>query len=106
MGITYDVLDRDMAAHVGRRVLVEATFDATYTAGGEALGPDDVRLDGLDSVQVLSGITGGGYVVRHDPSAGTLQVFVEADLGGPLTEAAGGTDLTGESVRLEIEGRS
>lgn len=106
MGVTYDVLDRDMAAHVGRRVLVEATFDAAYTAGGEALTAGDVRLDSLDAVSVLSGVTDSGYVVRHDAAAGTLQVFVEADLGGPLAEAAGGTDLTGETVRLEVEGRS
>lgn len=106
MGVSYDVLDREMAAHVGRRILVEATFDASYTSGGESLGSSDVRLDSLDTVSVLSGVTASGYVVRHDAAAGTLQVFVEADVGGPLAEAADGTDLSGETVRLEVTGRS
>lgn len=106
MGVTYDVLDRDMAAHVGRRIIVEATFDLSYTAGGEALGPGDVRLDTIEGVSVLGSVTGGGYAVGYDAGAGTLRVYEEDAVAGPLAEVAGGTDLSGESVRLEIIGRS
>lgn len=106
MGISYTIHDRGFAPNVGRSHLVDASFDTSYTAGGEPLAPSDARLDRLDAVEVLSDVSPGGYVVGYDLTAETLKVFEGPDLRGPLVEVAGGTDLSAEEVRLRVTGRS
>ena len=105
MGVTYT---RDDHRWVGnqRVVTAEAAFDASYTAGGEALTAGDVDLGVIQNVDVQSNTTGSGYVVEWDDDAGTLVVREESDTGGGLTEVADATDLSGEEVTIRVWGRS
>lgn len=89
-----------------RVAVVTATFSSSYTSGGEALTAGDVGMDSIESVVVASGATASGYVPRYDGSAGTLQLFEESGAAGPLSEVAGATDVSSESVTLYIRGRS
>lgn len=105
MGISYSI---EQARPIGVQAnkIVEATFDASYTAGGESLGPSDVNLSKIESVTVMSVVTNSGYVIRHNRDSGTLQAYESPGTASSLTEVAGGTDLTGEGVRIEVKGRS
>lgn len=104
---TFSVDDDGWDGDTHRRVLATATMSSSYSAGGEALAASDVDLETIDSVTVLHGATTGGYVPRYDPAAGTLQLFVASGTAGnPLQEVAGSTDVSTESIELEIRGRS
>ena len=89
-----------------RRVLATATMSNSYTAGGEALTPGDVGLESIDSVTVLHGVTAGGYVPRYDPAADAILLYEASGSAGALAEVAGATDVSSETVKLEIRGRS
>lgn len=103
MGISYEPIKRRFVATYREQTL-EATFDASYTAGGEALDPGDANLGHIQNVTVESVTTDSGYVVQWDDDAGTLVVREGGGAGAPLAEIAGGTDLTGETVRLRVRG--
>jgi hypothetical protein len=104
MGVTYSRLDERLTGGIQRERVVEAQFDASYTADGEPLTPADAGLSEIDNVSIESGTTDSGYVLEWTGSA--LVVREESDTGGGLTEVADGTDLSGESARLSIRGRS
>ncbi|UIP00341.1 hypothetical protein Hbl1158_02930 [Halobaculum sp. CBA1158] len=106
MGITYTKQDDGWTGGVQREVVLDAAFDADYTAGGESLDPADADLGAIENVDIESITTDSGYVVEWDNDAGTLVVREESDTGGGLTEVAGATDLSGESIRLSVRGRS
>ncbi len=106
MGISYTEQDHRWTGGGQREKVVEAAFDSTYTAGGESLAPSDVGLGSIENVTIESGTTDSGYVVEWDPATGVLVVREESDAGGGLTEVADATDLSGESIRLSIRGRS
>ena len=106
MGITYTELDDRPTGGVQREIVAEAQFDGSYTAGGEALAAGDVGLGTINNVTVESVATDSGYVVRWDYDAGTLVVFEATGSAGALSEAAGGTDLSGEAIRIAVRGRS
>lgn len=105
MGISY-TLEQERPIGVQANKIVEATFSGAYTAGGEPLNPSDVNLGKIEGVTVMSVVTNSGYVIRHNRDAGTLQAYESPGVASSLTEVAGGTDLTGEGVRLTVKGRS
>lgn len=104
MGVNYTVEERRLAGRIGRETALTAAFDASYTAGGEPLAASDAALDTLDEVAVRETVTEGGYVVGYDESAGTLKVYEGGGAGAPLSEVAGATDLSTETVRLTVRG--
>ncbi|WP_254768228.1 hypothetical protein [Salinilacihabitans rarus] len=106
MGITYTETDHRWTGGIQREKTVEAAFDSSYTAGGEPLTPTDVGLGSIENVTIESGTTDSGYVVQWDDATEALVVREESDAGGGLTEVADATDLSGESVRLAVRGRS
>lgn len=86
---------------------IEATFDGSYTTGGETLAASDADLGSIEHVDVVEGTTAKGYVVRWDKANGTLQAFEAAADGNALDEvAAGKADLNGETIQLRVWGRS
>ena len=92
---------------VHRRVRATVTFSASYSAGGEAIAPGDFGLGSIHTVDVLSNMTNSGYSVRWDDAAGTLQVFDEGDTAtAGMEEVAAATDLSGESITVDVVGRS
>ena len=105
MGISYTQPRHGWSGNQ-RHVTLEAQFDASYTAGGEALNPDDAGLGTIESVAIESGASESGYVARWDDAAGTLMMFEENATAGPLAEVAGATDLSTESLRVSVWGRS
>lgn len=108
MGISYS-LDTSEHRWVGtqRVQVVTATFDGSYTSGGEALNPSDADLATIEHVDVVEGTTAKGYVVRWDKANGTLQAFEAAADGNPLDEvAAGKADLNNETIDIRVWGRS
>lgn len=105
MGISYTRDDHRWLSNQ-QEVTLTASFDASYTTGGEALNPDDAGLGRIENVDIESITTDSGYVVEWDDDAGTLVVREESDTGGGLTEVAAGTDLSTESIRLSVRGRS
>lgn len=106
MGITYTEDDHRWTGGIQREVVVEASFDSSYNVGGEALTPGDVGLGSIGNVTVESQTTDSGFVVEWDDTNDALVVREESDTGGGLTEVADATDLSGESVRLSVRGRS
>ncbi|MFC7044293.1 hypothetical protein ACFQH6_20470 [Halobacteriaceae archaeon GCM10025711] len=106
MGITYTKQADGWTGGTQREVVVDAAFDSSYTAGGEALTPSDVGLKKIENVDIESVTTDSGYIVEWDNDAGTLVVREESDTGGGLSEVADATDLSGESIRLSVRGRS
>lgn len=105
MGITYTRDDHRWNG-TQREVVVDAAFDSSYNAGGETLNPGDVGLGSIENVSIESNTTDSGYVVEWDDANDALVVREESDAGGGLTEVADATDLSGESVRLSVRGRS
>ena len=105
MGITLTTV-ASYGDDIRRVEQVEATFDASYTAGGESITPADVDLGSIESASIDSGASPGGYVPRFDPETNSVLMFEENATAGPLAEVAGGSDLSGETVRLTIRGRS
>lgn len=96
MGLT---LTRIKGAAIGNLKLriVDATYDASYAAGGESLTADDL---GCDPVFVLAEPT-DGYVFEYDKGASKLMAFFSdnnAVADGVLIEASG--DLSSVVVRL------
>lgn len=90
-----------------REVVLEASFDTSYTAGGESLAPGDAGLGIIENVTIESGASDSGYVARWDDANGTIMMFEETDsTSAPLGEVAGTTDLSAESVRISVRGRS
>lgn len=104
MGVTYSVEDRRLAGRIGRETVLTAQFDTSYTAGGEALTASDADLGTLEDVFVRETVTESGYVVGYDESAATLKVYEGGGAGAPLSEVAGATDLSTETVRLLVRG--
>lgn len=105
MGISYTTNDSGWDGN-NVTAVVTGAFDASYTAGGESLAAADVGMGSIERVVVASGATESGYVARHDAAAGTIQLFEENASAGPLAEVAGGTDVSSETVRLHVYGRS
>lgn len=105
MGVTLTTVE-SYGDDIRRVEQVEATFDASYTAGGEAITATDVDLGSIESVSIDSGASPSGYVPRFDHGTNSILMFEENATAGPLAEVAGATDLTGETVRLTIRGRS
>lgn len=105
MGVTLTTVE-SYGDDIRRVEQVEATFDASYTAGGEAITATDVNLGSIGSVSIASGASPSGYVPRYDADTDSILMFEENATAGPLVEVAGGTDLSGETVRLTIHGRS
>lgn len=105
MGISFSEIQEEPVANQVIKY-VEATFDASYTAGGEPVTASDVRLGRINTVSISSGLSAGGYSPRWDAAAGTLMMYQDGGAGAPSAEVAGGTDLTGETVRLTVRGRS
>lgn len=105
MGITYTREDHRWVGNQ-RVVTLEADFDASYNVGGEALNPGDAGLSQIENATLESGTTDSGYVVQWDDVNGALIVREESDTGGGLTEVADLTDLSAESVRITVRGRS
>lgn len=105
MGISYTQDDHSWLGNA-REVTLVGSFDASYTAGGEPLTPGDAGLREIESVDIVSNATEGGYLPRWDDAAGTIMMFHETDttLGG-AEEVAAGTDLSAETVRLRVRGR-
>lgn len=101
MGVS---LTQDDHRWVGNQRVVDATatFDASYTNGGEAISPPDVDLDAIESVSIDSGLTSGGNPVEYDPTSGVLVVYdnTHSEL------ADGSSAVDGETVSLTIRGRS
>lgn len=89
-----------------RRVIVDATLSNSYTAGGEAISADDLDLDDIEDVVVMEGATTGGYVPRYDTATDQILLFEAGADGTPLDEVAAATDVSTETVRLEVRGRS
>ena len=105
MGISYTQQSHGWSGNQ-RQVTLEAQFDASYTAGGEPLAAADAGLGSIEGVNVESGASESGYVARWDDAAGTLMMFEEDATAGPLAEVAGATDLSTESLRVTVWGRS
>ena len=105
MGISYTKV-REAPVANQRRVVLDAAFDTSYTAGGEALAADDARLGSVELVTVGSGASESGYVPRYDAESESLLMFEENGNAGPLAEVADATDLSTETVRLVVWGRS
>lgn len=106
MGIEYTEERHGWTGGGQREKTIEAAFDATYTEGGEPLTAADVGFGRIQNVSIESGTTQSGYVVQWDDEAEVLIVREESDAGGGLVEVAPDTDLSGESVRLSVRGRS
>lgn len=105
MGATFATDDRRFINSIGRVVDLTVTFDTSYTAGGEPITAADAGLQTLASVTVHETVTEGGYVVGYDASAGTLKVYGSGGTAdAPLSELAGGTDLSTESVKVSVRG--
>lgn len=85
-----------------RVVTATATFDASYTNGGEAIAPTDVDLNTIESVSIDSGTTSGGNPVEYDRTSGVLVVYdsTHSEL------ADGSAAVDGQTVTLTIRGRS
>lgn len=105
MGLTLTTVE-SYGDDIRRVEQVEAEFDASYTGGGEPFTASDVRLGSIGSVTVASGASPGGYVPRFDADSNSILMFEEDATAGPLAEVADGSDLSGETVRLTINGRS
>lgn len=106
MGISWSRDESDWDGGHQRRERLTGAFDSSYTAGGEPLTPDDAGLDHIESVSVLSPATESGYVVRYDHNADAVLLFEENATTGPLAEVADATDVSTESVDIEVRGRS
>lgn len=105
MGVSYTQEDHSWLGN-GREVVLTASFDASYTAGGEPLNPGDAGLRDIESVTIETGATETGYNPRWDPANGTVMMFHETDTTtGGANEVAAGTDLSTETVRLRVRGR-
>lgn len=105
MGISYSRVDHRWVGNQ-REVVLEASFDASYTAGGEALTAGDAGLREIDNVNIESGASESGYVARWDDANGTLMMFEETDsTSASLGEVAGSTDLSTETLRVTVRGR-
>lgn len=105
MGITYTVNDHKWLGNQ-RVSIVEAQFDASYTAGGEALVADDVGMDDVENVLFEEPVSQGGYVAAYRDANGTIKMYETGGAGSTLTEVAGATDLSTESVTIQVWGRS
>lgn len=105
MGITYTVDDHKWLGNQ-RVAVVTASFDASYTAGGEPLVADDVDMDGIGAVLFEEPVSEGGYVASYREGTGTIKMYTSGGGGSPLAEVAGATDLSTESVTLQVWGRS
>jgi len=106
MGISYSTGDHRWLGNQ-RVQTITATFDGSYTSGGETLAASDANLGSIEHVDVVEGTTAKGYVVRWDEANGTIQAFEAAADGNPLDEvAAGKADLNGETIKLRVWGRS
>lgn len=106
MGISYATQAETLIANQ-RVVTIEATFDGSYSSGGEALDPADAGLDSIAHVDMVEGCTAKGYVVRWDKANGTIQAFESSADGSPLDEvSAGKADLNNETIQLRVWGRS
>lgn len=107
MGISYTQADHRWTGGNQREVTLDGAFDTSYTAGGEALNPGDAGLTTIENVDIESVSTESGYVARWDDANGTILLFEETDsTSAPLGEVAGGTDVSTESVRVSVRGRS
>lgn len=106
MGIAYTQQD-DRPVGNQRVVTLEATFDAAYSTGGEALSAADADLGTIEHVDIVEAVTAKGYVIRWDKATGTIQAFEASTDGTPLDEvAAGKADLENETIQLRVWGRS
>lgn len=106
MGISYTKQSHRWIA-TQRVQTVEATFDGSYTSGGEDLVASDAGLGSIDHVDVVEGTTAKGYVVRWDNANGKVQAFESSADGSPLDEvAASKSDLNNETIELRVWGRS
>ncbi|MDT3434693.1 hypothetical protein [Haloarcula sp. 1CSR25-25] len=106
MGISWTKDDDDWDGAHSRRVRLTGAFDTSYTSGGEPLTPSDADLGSIESVTVLSPSTESGYVVRYDHDTDEVLLFQEDASAGPLAEVAGSTDVSTETVAIEVRGRS
>lgn len=106
MGISWTRDESDWDGGHQRRERLTGAFDNSYTNGGESLTPSDAGLDHIESVAVLSPATESGYVVRYDHDTDVVQLFEENASAGPLAEVADTTDVSTETVDIEVRGRS
>lgn len=105
MGVTYTVQEHKWLGNQ-RIAVVEAQFDASYTAGGEPLAANDVDFDDVQSVLFEEPVSEGGYVAAYRDADGTIKMYETGGAGATLSEVAGATDLSTESVTLQVWGRS
>jgi hypothetical protein len=102
MGYSASIVN-ERAVSNQRVVTADVTFDGSYTNGGETLTPGDFGLDHIESVTVASVLTdGSGLPVRYDPSGPSLLVYDASH----TEQSAGAAAVDGETVRLEVWGRS
>lgn len=104
MGVSYSV-DRDgYDGGIRAEAKLTASFDTSYTAGGEPLTAADARMGRIDDVVLADNVTESGYIARYDQSAGTIVMYEGGGAGATLSEVAGSTDLSSESVTLLVRG--
>lgn len=105
MGASYSVAREEPLGN--QRVLsVDVDFDSSYTAGGESVSASDVGLGTINTVSISSGLSAGGYAPRWDHEAGTLMMYQDGGADSPSSEVADAADLSGETVRITVRGRS
>lgn len=106
MGVSWAVDDDGWSGGTQREVRLTGSFDASYNNGGESLTPDDAGLDAIEDVVVLSPATESGYVVRYDHDSDSVILFEEDGSAGSLAEVTDGSDVSTETVDLQVRGRS
>jgi len=89
-----------------RRAIVDVTMSNSYSAGGESIAASDLDLDEIEEAIVMEGATTGGYVPRYDSASDSILLFEAGADGAALDEVAGSTDVSSETVRLDVRGRS
>lgn len=75
--------------------LYSCVFDSSYASGGEAVAPNDIGMDRIDTIVALPGLQGS--VVTWDSTALKLRAFsapAQSTSIALLAESTAGTDLS------------
>lgn len=105
MALTITEVDHRWAGNQ-REVTADIDFDTSYPTGGESVTADDFGLGTIENLVIESGVSNGGYVARWDDVNENIQMFEAGADGTPLDEVADLTDLSAESIRVTVRGRS
>jgi len=106
------VFTKKSDADIGKDQLIsgDLALDNSYPGGGYPISIRDLPFRVRSKIHSLNTTGSGGYVAEWvpdpaNPRQGNLFIAESGGGAGPLVEVAGGTDLSGIVLSLQIHGR-